>query len=368
MFYLSACLSQGCGLSAGTIIHPEIAVYRSCSVDSCPNPVEEQGYAAGPAGAVQAPGTLDIDPGGSGWSNFVSAMQVSQPYTVRDAKLIKQAPVQGDDQAQLAQSDVVQTGDGIRLHWSLMYDAAGTTYTLTINYSTPAGIQLPGEVAASEYRRNMWKWRMAAGVGAIEKAQELYHSLPFGRSGAPLISDESLHLALKKKISEANAAYTAGDFAMFGSVIAAHNSLVLSSRLTAVPVSVAPTGSDLGVADTIENPTASVLRMDSIYSAPRSIGSVGSAIVDAPDTAAIVFTDPKIVIMIGNAAGHNERSRTSESSDYDSLRDSLFITGIDNWSSGNAQQKRRWYGQWFSAGIRWNVWTLERRAANSDDG
>ena len=51
--YLSLIVLGACGLSAGTIVHPEIMVYQSTAGNSASNEIEERGYLQGPTGAVR---------------------------------------------------------------------------------------------------------------------------------------------------------------------------------------------------------------------------------------------------------------------------------------------------------------------------
>lgn len=287
-----------CGVSAGTIVHPEIAINQSTLGNSGTNPIDERGYQQGPTGAVEIPGVLDIVPGGSDWPNFTTASQLLQTYTVQSVKLVKQTPVQSVCPGRFPQSTIMQVGSGIRLHWPLMYDSPGTTFTLTIDYSTPLDIRLPGETTPSKQHREVWKWRVAAGVNEIGHVQNLLHSMPFGRSGVPLVSDEALHSALKITLTQASAAYTAGDFAGLGSTLSIYRSGVSSAQIIAAPAYPNPTGAGTGIANTPDNPANCILLLDTAYVEPRLNDSTGSATVDAPDTTAIVFQTPVVVTYV----------------------------------------------------------------------
>lgn len=296
--YLLALLILGSGkVFCGAIAHPEIGVYRFTCGDSGPNPIEDCGYAQGQPGTVEIPGVLDIVPGTPPWSNFISASQLSQPYTLLSVKLVKETPEQNIIAERFPKSRITQAGNNIRLHWPLMYDAPGTKFTLTIEYKTPAPIKLPGESAASMLHREIWIWRLAATLRHIQPAQSLFHSLPYGRSSVQLISDENLNSELTSKLAAVNDAYNIADFTRFGSLFTAYEDTISGAQIVSTPAYPNLSGGGTGITNTWENPAGSILLLDCAYIAPRTNGPI---VTDTPDSAPVILTSPKVVTATGD--------------------------------------------------------------------
>jgi hypothetical protein len=145
--------------------------------------------------------------------------------------------------------------------------------------------------------QDVWKWRVAAGVQDIARTQNLFFAMPFGRSGVPLISDETMNSTL---LPDATAEYLAGDFEGLSIRLATFRSIVSDLQLAALPALPIARGLGTGIANTSENPAADILLLDAAFMEPRSAAGAESAAVDAPDTTAVTFASPKVVTMVAD--------------------------------------------------------------------
>lgn len=249
------------GVTNTPVAHPPWIALSALSGNSAGNPVEYRGFDGAVSGAVAFPGVIGISPGAN-WSNFIGAAQQGLTYTVMGVSLVREAP-----QPHIC-SDVFPGGrlrqDGasnIRLWWPVMYEVAGTRWTLTITYKTS---QLwdddgYGPNLLATVHQDVWTWQLEANIQTLSAEVDLFHSLPLGTSEVPLISDESLYPILQDDLAIAETMEPWDP--EFVALSDAEGRIDVSVR-SSHPTSPMPTGAETGIAQTEENPTAYKLLLD----------------------------------------------------------------------------------------------------------
>jgi hypothetical protein len=277
---------------AAPTVRPAISIYNVYQSGS-PNAGarsdrEFRGYAPGGAEVITSvPGVLLIDPGhrdvngngkiepaGEMWRNYVLAAQVGVPYSIKNVTLVKLRPTQVQCSEVFSDTPVSQQGTAnIRTWWPLFYEAPGTTWTLTILYGTyqawdddGTGPNKPGYVHCE-----IWQWVLDADLSSLRRTLELFHELPFGASGAPLVSDEPLYASLRGELALARACLNFGDTAGAGMALMEFELAVSDSCIGLPPLVPNTSGVGTGIAQSTENPSACKLLVDTEYVA-RKLG------------------------------------------------------------------------------------------------
>ncbi len=212
-----------------------------------------------------APGILSFDPG-SKWENFVRAYRAGKPYCLKDVQLDKVHPGGRQCVDVFGPGRINQHGTpNVRTWWPLMYEPYGTTWTVTILYTTLNSVMLPGETSPSVVHQDKWKWNVVVSLDSLDSLLDLFHELPHGTSEAPLISDETAYSRLKGLIMLAKGATS--------------NPTELSAILSQIELATAdycisepprfpfPSGAGrgLGIANTAENPACCKILSDLDY-------------------------------------------------------------------------------------------------------
>lgn len=222
------------------------------------------------------PGVLCISPGCCNpWENYVAAAQESPlvPYTIKNTTLVKVTPshvqckMDNGNEILPAHTITQQGTPNIRLRWPLMYEAPGTTFTLTIVYGTPAlyDDDGPGPNPPAWVHVEQWVWTVSADFESLSDVLELFSELPFGQDEVPLISDGPLYETLQAKVEAAQNAYESGDLALAGLILADFELEVMDACIDASPPFPNPTGPGTGIANTDENPACCKLLIDVEY-------------------------------------------------------------------------------------------------------
>lgn len=233
--------------------------------DSGGNPVAYCGFDGVQAGPVSFPGVLGID-SGSNWANFVAAAQDGVAYSVKNVVLTKQGPRPGVCDDVFTESLINQQGStNIRRWWPLMYETAGTTWTLNITYGTSQPYDGDGDGITSYMHTEVWQWMLGSRLGSLESELRLFHSLPFGTCEVPLISDEMLYPILEYYLYAAADALMSWDDFTAGAILADMASEIDLAPIVTCPTEAQPSGPGTGVAATMENPTVCKLLTDIGY-------------------------------------------------------------------------------------------------------
>jgi hypothetical protein len=156
----------------------------------------------------------------------------------------------------------------VRLQWPLMYEAAGTTWTLTIVYGTsqPYDDDGPGGPNPASYvHTEVWQWQLNVTMDSLRDLLTLLHELPFSTSQAPVISDEALYTALLSQVEWVRALVVSDDKPAAGLALGEFEMLLMDRCLAVPPPLPNPTGPGTGVAETMENPACCKLLTDAEY-------------------------------------------------------------------------------------------------------
>jgi len=215
------------------------------------------------AGAV--PGVLDIIPGEK-WRNFKQAPNLCREGVVKNVTLVKETPRLIQCASAFPYRKVSQQGTpNIRLHWPLMYEIPGTSWTLTILYGTKTPVQFPGETAPGYVHTDVWKWVLDTDIPHAKLFLDLLHSLPFGQDEVPLISDEVLYADLQDKLTRVQELVDQGRTVDAGLLLGDFEIEVADACITTLPLMPNPTGPSTGIAQTEENPACCKLLLDASY-------------------------------------------------------------------------------------------------------
>ena len=206
----------------------------------------------GPDVITAVPGVLSFDPGGSNWSNFVTAAQQNKPYTVTNTSLRKVVP-EYVCTTPIGGKSVLQQGyRGIRTWWPLMYELPGTNWTLTISYKL--------DDAPYTTEQDIWTWEVDATLDSLEGIIRLFHQLPAGSCQVPLISSETLYNRLLDDIDRLRS-MDPSDPAM----AELFNEFILLVENNCVTVGCGECVAELGIRNTLENPACCKILADADY-------------------------------------------------------------------------------------------------------
>jgi len=262
----------------------DTTVYQAAASTSNSGPFVFRGYLGSQNGPVVLPNVLALNPGAD-WSNFVAAANVPaegpggtvvQPpiqYYLKNVTLTKQTPQLTECADLFPPKSIVQHGtDNIRLWWPLMYEAPGTTYTLTLLWGTLQPLRFPNEANEPPRLTHMdqWKWTVGVDLPNLSLLLDLFHEMPFATSETPLISDEELYPALKTKIATAIDLQAQGDDAALKAVLLDFSQEVMDACIPVPPSWPFPTGSGTGIAQTTENPACCKLLVDADFLTPKN--------------------------------------------------------------------------------------------------
>lgn len=257
------------------ITHKPEIVFAAYTGSSNHTNCEDLGYQSGGWDTVEVvPGVLSIDPGDN-WENYVKAAHESPPipYSIKNVVLLKQTPNLIQCADIISSGAVSQHGTpNVRLWWPLMYETAGTTWTLTILYGTSVpyadggvdpvtGAPNPAGYVHTEIRQ----WQVDVTMDSMKSMLALLHELPFGTSQAPLISDEVFYDTLQSKLDEVKGGAVAGDSVSAGLALGEFEMLLMDRCMAFPPVRPNPTGPGMGVAQSAENPACCKLLTDAEY-------------------------------------------------------------------------------------------------------
>lgn len=268
LLLLVVCLPRA-ALSASTSIVHVGQVFSAYQGNASGNQRTWAGYAPTPPAAACYPGVLAIEPGGTQWPNYISAAQASTPYTITGVTLVKQTPATNQMCSNTYPAKTItQTGAAnIRLNWPLLYEAPGSTWTLTINYDTPTlwDDDGKGPNKASLNHTETWVWYLESDPQSLRNLLSLLHNVAIGTSGVPAISNEALYSNLAVWFEAAQSAYEAGDIATAAMIVADAELALMDACITAAPASPDPTGRQTGVIASVENPAFCKLISDIEY-------------------------------------------------------------------------------------------------------
>ena len=278
------------------IVHATQFVYQAyegqAGTPESPEDVAFLGYAGFGSDSVitAVPGVLSIVPGVK-WANFVGAANANSDgglwdingngegdYTIKNVVLKKQTPSFIQCDQVYASKTVLQQGTiNIRTWWPLMYEAPGTTWTLTVLYGTPqAGQSFPyadydddgtsGINPPSVVHTEVWTWQVDVTFESLENLINLFHEIPFGMDEVPLISDEVVYSVLLDKLEGVEELLLAGYQAEASLLLGDFELEVSDACITSSPASPwAVKAGYLGIAQTSENPACCKLLVDVEY-------------------------------------------------------------------------------------------------------
>jgi len=100
---------------------------------------------------------------------------------------------------------------GIRVHWPLMFETNGTSWTLTVNYHTTKAFLLPTTALASKEHTEVFKWVVVANTFAdLDNAIKLFYKVPAGQCELPFITGKNCYDLLNWYIFTGSPAGTPG--------------------------------------------------------------------------------------------------------------------------------------------------------------
>ena len=232
-----------------------------------------QGFLPAGTGSAAYPGVLRINPPDYTWSNFVRAAQETPKvdYIIANVTLQKRSAEWVPCAGYLPNPDALQQGSpNIKLVWPLLYEVPGTTWILSIGYRTA---QLydddgPGPNIPSYMHTEQWIYHLDTDVSRLSALLELFHTMPFGTTGVPLISDEPLYAQLRQYALAAEAAYSMGDIATGAWMLSDLELAVMDSAIASAPAFPNSDGPGTGIAHTLENPAACRIITEVYYMFP----------------------------------------------------------------------------------------------------
>ncbi|MBP6964485.1 MAG: DUF11 domain-containing protein [Armatimonadetes bacterium] len=255
------------------ICPPDRNLYQAYPGDS--NELDQHfgGYLGQSGDTISAvPGVFILVPGDK-WKNFVKAAQVGVEYELKNVVLTKQVPTFAQCTDVFRPITIRQQGTpNIRLRWPLMYEAPGTTWTLTIQYGTSFPWDDDGPVGpnpAGYYHESEWEWSVDASLESMKLLLDLFHEVPYATDEVPLISDEVLYPNLKAKLDEVIAFYAAGDMVKAAFALGEFEMTVMDACIGVSPKMPYPGGPGTGIANSEENPACCKLLVDAEYVAKK---------------------------------------------------------------------------------------------------
>ncbi len=227
------------------------------------------GFVSDPDGDLisASPGVLSIVPG-QAWANYVKAAQLDVEYTLKNVVLKKTTPEIIQCADVFPANTISQQGTpNIRLWWPLMYETAGTTWTLNILYGTsvPWDDDGAGPNPTGYVHRDEWKWILETDIPHMQLMLDLFHELPFGLDEVPLISDEALFSVLEGKLAEIRMLVDNKKMTDAGLLLGDFEMEVMDACIVVSPAKPKPTGPGTGIANTIENPACCKLMADAEF-------------------------------------------------------------------------------------------------------
>lgn len=250
---------------ATTVTHEPILLYSAGPGDSTGAFPQEMGLNGRIGDAVtSAQGILSIIPG-ERWANFVGAAKPGIPYVIKSVVLeLKPGEPFPWDESPARPSVLQSQPDAIRLWWPLVYTRPGDMWILTILYGTEIqwDDDAGGRNPLSYLHKEVWKWKLDANVSSIGHLIEVFHQTPWGRSQAPLLSDEALLARLERDIALIQAALDAGDSTVAGLLVGDMEMETMDACIATSPAMPNPTGPGTGIANTTENPACTKLLSD----------------------------------------------------------------------------------------------------------
>lgn len=272
----AAGLAAACSAAQAVVplTHPVESVFQVYAGDTNGSNRASRGIFA-PAGdaTAAAAGILTFDPGPN-WANFITATRSSVPYTVKTVTLTKQTPsfIQCSD-VYYPRTIRQQGVSGIRTWWPLMYEAPGTTWTLSILYGTSYAWDDDGAGPnpAGYVHNDIWTWKTDADLASMRLLLTLFRQLPFGMDEVPLISDESLYITLHTTLMRVQNALRRNDKVSASLALQDFELRVQDACIGASPQYPNASGPGTGIAQTLENPACCKLLIDAEYVA-RKLG------------------------------------------------------------------------------------------------
>lgn len=222
------------------------------------------GYNAPSGDPITAVGSVfQIVPGGKDWPNFVAAAQAGVSYTIKTVELRKQPMSVFQCVDVFKTGPVVQAGTrNIRLWWPLIYEAPGTTWTLTIVYGTGSPYKGPNDKSPTYVHTEKWTWELTTDLTDIQNLVRALHTIPLATCEVPLISNEALYSDLLNKLDMAN---NSSDSAVQAALLSEIELMVADSAITNCPLNAASKGATTGIAQTVENPAVCAILVSVEY-------------------------------------------------------------------------------------------------------
>jgi len=278
------CLGLTSPLSASTITAGQFAVRSAYCAAGCGAQwheglraiaqTEDPRYgtvAASPGVLAVDPGNIDLDGNGSLdmtnelWRNYVPAARDGVDYVLRNIVMKKEMGVTNEcavspDYLKKVVISPQQGAPNIRTWWPLMYSNPGTTWTLTIDYTTPQNYDPdgPGGPAQLDTRhRIVWKWVLDDDLASVRNLIKVFHQLPFGLCEVPLISNEALYgklLELWGAVEMNLNSYEPNKKAAIDTLFEFDRQVQLACVSSCVRTRPLPGGPGTGIANTWENP------------------------------------------------------------------------------------------------------------------
>lgn len=241
-------------------------VYQAYPASSFGVNAPSAGYLApGGDNVTSIGGVLKIVPG-TGWANFLQATELCRESVVKNAVLTKETPETIECPQFFSHNLITQRGTPkIRLRWPLLFEAPGTTWTLSITYRTLTPVQFPGESKADYVHTDVWKWVVDVTPGSIKDELQAFHELPFGRSQVPLVADDGMYAELQHQLDLVDAAVKSGDVFEAADLLDEFETMLIESCVSSEPLLPDPVGPGIGIAETWCYPACCKLILDAEY-------------------------------------------------------------------------------------------------------
>ncbi len=231
------------------------------------------------------PGILAIDPGhrdvnGNGciepanemWRNYVGAASLGLYYTIKNVILVKERPSEVQCSEVFVDTPITQHGTpNIRTWWPLLFEAPGTTWKLTLLYGTCKAWDDDGSGPNKPAYAHceVWQWKLDADLSSLKRTLDVFHEMPFGLSGTPLVSDEALFYQLQGYVALAQACLNFGDTTGAGMALGDFELAAADRCIAATPLAPAVGGYGTGIAQSAESPACCKLLIDVEYIAKK---------------------------------------------------------------------------------------------------
>ena len=236
------------------VVHGTNVIYQAYTFQGMVNTV-------GIPSTLAVSGVLSLAP-----EDLIQSVVKQVPFRIKNVVLQKRTPQVNQCADVFPAVTVSQQGmANIRLWWPLMYEAPGTTWTLTIVYGTsvPFDDDGPGPNPSSYVHTEVWTWRVEATLPSMKDLLVLFHQLPFGTSETPLISDDALYNQLQSKLDEIISDVAAHKTVDAGILLGDFEMEVMDACIASPPAS--SNGFRTGIANSTENPACCKLLVDAEY-------------------------------------------------------------------------------------------------------